>query len=85
MTPDAFSALKNFFLMIWNLLGSFTFPGTSLTGQHMLVAPLGAIVFITALKKILDIGGAAASTGWTIISNRGRNNGPHKSNNGKEE
>lgn len=85
MSQDVFTALKNFFLLIWTLLGSFSFPGTSLTGQHVLVAPLGAIVFITALKKILDIGGAAVSTGWTIVSNRGKNNGPHNGNKGQED
>lgn len=61
MTPEAINALKSFFLSLWNLLGSFTIPGTYLTGQHLLVAPLGAVVFITVLKKVLDIGANSGS------------------------
>lgn len=61
MTPEAVSALKSFFSSLWTLLGSIQIPGTFLTGQHLLVAPLGAVVFITALKKILDIGAVSDS------------------------
>ena len=61
MTPEAVSALKSFFLSLWNLLGSITIPGTFLTGQHILMAPLGAIVFVSVFKKILDIGAVSGS------------------------
>lgn len=61
MTPDVGDSLKSFFLLLWSLLGTFTIPGTSLTGQHLLVAPLGALAFVTVLKKILDIGGVGVS------------------------
>lgn len=63
MTPEAASALKSFFSSLWNLLGSITIPGTFLTGQHILMAPLGAIVFITVLKKVLDMGAAQGISG----------------------
>lgn len=70
MIPDVSAALKTFFLSIWTLLGSIQIPSTNLTGQHVLVAPLGALAFITVLKKILDIGGVAVShsSGGTIGS-----------------
>ena len=68
MTSDVANNLKSFFLILWNLLGSFTFPGTELTGQHLLVAPLGALAFVTVLKKILDIGGVGVSQMGSIGS-----------------
>ena len=62
MTSEAIDALGSVFGNLWRLLGSIQIPGTFLTGQHLLVAPFGAVVFITALKKILDIGGVSSSS-----------------------
>lgn len=80
MTQEASSALKSLFLSLWNLCGSITFPGTSLTGQHLLVAPLGALVFITVLKKVLDIGAAQGISGISFGSRSERH-----SNKGQED
>lgn len=83
MTPEASGALKSIFSDIWSLLGSFTFPGTNLTGQHLLLAPLGAIVLITVLRKILDIGGASISSAVHI--GYGSSHYPDKGNKGQED
>lgn len=80
MTSEAASALKSLFLTLWNMLGSFTFPGTNLTGQHLLVAPLGAVVFITVLKKVLDMGAAQGISGVSFGSRSER-----RSNKGQED
>lgn len=79
MTPEAASALKSFFSSLWSLLGAIQIPGTFLNGQHLLMAPLGAVVFITVLKKILDIGAVSDSVnasyqgGWEFdLGNKGQ-------------
>lgn len=83
MNPESVDSLKSFFSDLWSLLGSISVPGTFLTLQHLLVAPLGAIVFVTALKKILDIGGAVHSSGSSIGSGDGYY--PESDNKGQED
>lgn len=85
MTQDVANALKSLFLSLWTLLGSLTIPGTNLTGQHVLVAPLGALAFITILKKILDIGGVAMSHGWRVSPGASSSGRPENDNKGQED
>lgn len=60
MTSDVFNALSSVFKAIWDGLGSMIVPGTeSLSFRTVLVAPFGAIVFITVLMKVLDISAAS--------------------------
>lgn len=62
MTSDVFNALHTIFKAIWDGLGTIIVPGTEgLTFRTVLVAPFGAVVFITVLMKVLDISAAAPS------------------------
>lgn len=66
-------ALGNFFKIIWDMLCSINVPGTDLKLIHLLIAPLGAIVFITILKKILDVGAAESNVFTNININQAKN------------
>lgn len=62
MTSDVLNALSSIFKALWDGLGTLIVPGTeNLTFRTVLVAPFGAIVFITVLMKVLDISAAAPS------------------------
>lgn len=62
MIPDVLNGLSSIFKALWDGLGQLIVPGTTgLTFRTVLVAPFGAIVFITALLKVLDISAAAPS------------------------
>lgn len=67
MNNDIFLGLRSIFSALWNMLGSYNVPGTSLTGLHLLIGPLGAVAFITALKKIMDIGGASSTYLGSVV------------------
>lgn len=55
--------LSEFFTFIWQMLNStsLAIPGTNILPIHLIVAPLGAVAFITVLKKVLDIGGVSST------------------------
>lgn len=62
MISDVLNSLSTVFKAIWDALGQLVVPGTTgLTFRTVLVAPFGALVFITALLKVLDISAAAPS------------------------
>lgn len=86
MSPETKSALGQFFRLIWNLLCSINVPGTDLKLIHLLIAPLGAIVFITILKKFLDAGAAESNVFSNININTAKNRykEKHSVNNGNK-
>lgn len=62
MITEVINALSAIFKALWDGLGSLVVPGTeALTFRTLLVAPFGAVVFITVLMKVLDISAAAPS------------------------
>lgn len=82
MNSELIPEVKRFFESIWTLLGSFNIPGTILTGQHLLVAPLGAAALITVLKKVVDIGAVGFASG---LHASGKSHAYSKKTNNKEE
>ena len=62
MTSEVLDTLHDIFKALWDGLGTLVVPGTEgLTFRTVLVAPFGAVVFITVLMKVLDISAAAPS------------------------
>lgn len=62
MISEVLTCLSTIFKALWDGLGQLIVPGTTgLTFRTVIVAPFGAIVFITALLKVLDISAAAPS------------------------
>lgn len=82
MNSEYIPEIQRFFKSIWDMLGSFTIPGTILTGQHLLVAPLGAVVLITVLKKVVDIGAVGFASG---LNASGNSHAYSKKSNNKED
>ena len=79
MTEQTKLALGQFFKTIWDMLCAINVPGTDLKLVHLLVAPLGAVVFITILKKIIDIGAAESNVFANININSAKNRYKEKS------
>lgn len=86
MTVETKTALGEFFRMIWTLLSSVNVPGTDLKLIHLLIAPLGAVVFVTILKKFLDAGAVESNIFSNININTAKNRykDKHNVNNGNK-
>lgn len=66
MIPEVLDALKTFFSNIWTVLQLINVPGTNISAGTVLVAPFGFAVFVTALKKILNL---SAHDGVSDVAN----------------
>lgn len=63
MIDSVFNGLQSIFKSLWDGLGTLIVPGTeSLTFRTVLVAPFGAVVFLTVLHKVLDISAAGPAS-----------------------
>lgn len=73
MTVETKTTLGQFFKILWDFLCAVNVPGTDLKLIHLLIAPLGAVVFITILKKFLDVGAAESNVFANININSAKN------------
>lgn len=67
MDSSVIQFLSAFFSSIWSMLGSVSVPGTNLTLQHCLVAPIAVSAFIGVIKKFLDNGAVSSSSAHSAI------------------